>query len=79
MKESTLYFSGDIEDKIEDMDSIRDLGVIMQNDAGFTKQVKKAFSKAGQKAGWVQRSFYCKQGWFLRHMLGEGVKWHCLI
>ena len=76
MKESTLYFSGDTEEIIEEKESIRDLGVIMQNDASFTKQVEKVSAKARQKAGWVQRSFYCKQGWFLRHMWNTLVQPH---
>ena len=40
----------------------------MQNDAGFTNQIEKASQKARQKAGWIQRTFYCKKAWFLRHM-----------
>ena len=47
---------------IEEMEEIRDLGVIMQNDASFTNQIEKASKKARQKANWIQRTFYCKQG-----------------
>ena len=68
IKESTTYFSGDVAEVIKEMEDIRDLGVIMQNDASFTNQIEKACKKARQKAGWIQRTFYCKQGWFLRHM-----------
>ena len=52
MKESTLYFSGDTEEIIEEKESIRDLGAILQNHASFTKQVEKVSAKARQKAGW---------------------------
>ena len=68
-----MYFSGNFEDIIEEQESTRDLGVIMQNNASFTIQIDKASSKARQKAGWINRSFYCKQGWFMRHM------WNTLV
>jgi hypothetical protein len=35
IKESTTYFSGDTEEVIEEKESTRDLGVIMQSDACF--------------------------------------------
>ena len=76
MKESISYFSGEMDDIIEEMEEVRDLGVIMQNDASFTNQIEKASKKARQKAGWVQRSFYCRQGWFLRHMWNTLVQPH---
>ena len=68
IKESTTYFSGDVAEVIKEMEDIRDLGVIMQNDASFTNQIEKASKKARQKTGWLQKTFYYKQGWFLRHM-----------
>ena len=35
IKESTTYFSGDMAEVIEEMEEIRDLVVIRQNDASF--------------------------------------------
>ena len=57
IKESTTYFSGEMDEVIGEMEEIRDLGIIMQNDAGFTNQIEKASQKARQKAGWIQRTF----------------------
>ena len=68
-----MYFSGNFDDIIDKQQSTRDLGVIMQNNASFTNQIDKASAKARQKAGWINRSFYCKQGWFMRHM------WNTLV
>ena len=48
----------------------------MQNDASFTNQIKKASKTARKKAGWIQRTFYCKQAWFLRHMWNSLVQPH---
>ena len=68
IKESTTYFSGDTDEVIEEKDSTRDLGVIMQNDGGFSEHIEKICSKVRQKSGWMFRTFYSRQGWFLRHM-----------
>ena len=73
IKEDTMYFSCNFEEIIEEQESTRDLGVIMQNNASFSIQIDKASSKARQKAGWINRSFYCKQGWFMCHM------WNTLV
>ena len=57
-----------MEDVIEEKESARDLGVVMQNDSSFTLQIEKAGAKARQKAGWIHRTF-----WFMRHM------WNTLV
>ena len=45
LKENTTYFSGEMEEVIEEKDEVRDLGIIMQNDATFTRQIEKASTK----------------------------------
>ena len=62
-----------MDEVIDEEESTRDLGIIMQNDASFLLQIEKVGSKARQKAGWLHRSFYNKQGWFMRHM------WNTLV
>ena len=76
IKESTTYFSGDTEEIIEEKESTRDLGVIMQNDAGFDEHIEKVCKKVRQKSGWLFRSFYNRQGWFLRHMWNSLIQPH---
>ena len=73
LKEDTTYFSGDYEDIIEEKESTRDLGIIMQNDGSFSLHIEKVCSQVRQKSGWVFRTFYNRQPWFLRHM------WNSLI
>ena len=41
--------------------------------AKFTSLLCLHSAKARQKAGWINRSFYCRQGWFMRH------KWNTLV
>ena len=76
IKENTSYFSGDTDEIIEERESTRDLGVIMQNDAGFEEHIEKVCKKVRQKSGWLFRSFYNRQGWFLRHMWNSLIQPH---
>ena len=57
LKESTMFFIGDMETGIEEVESCRDLGVIMENTGSFNKQTEKAGKKARQKCGWILRTF----------------------
>ena len=54
LKDNTFYFSREMEEVIEEKDEVRDLGIIIQNDATFTRQIEKASTKARQKGGWIQ-------------------------
>ena len=48
----------------------------MQNDASFTQHIQKVCSKVRQKTGWLLRSFYNRQTWFLRHMWNAIIQPH---
>ena len=76
IKENTSYFSGDTEEIIEEKESTRDLGIIMQNNACFNEQIDKVCKKVRQKSGWLFRTFYNRQSWFLRHMWNSLVQPH---
>ena len=53
-----MYFTGEMETVIEEVESCRDLGVIMQNTGSFELQTEKACKKAHQKCGRILRTFY---------------------
>ena len=76
IKENTSYFSGETDEIIEEKESTRDLGIIMQNDASFNEHIEKICKKVRQKSGWMFRSFYNRQGWFLRHMWNSLIQPH---
>ena len=69
-------FSGETDEIIEEKESTRDLGIIMQNDASFNEHIEKICKKVRQKSGWMFRSFYNRQGWFLRHMWNSLIQPH---
>ena len=76
LKEETIYFSGDMDEVIEEKESTKDLGVIMQNDATSTEHIEKVCSKVRHKSGWMFRTFYSRKGWFLRHMWNSLIQCH---
>ena len=76
IKENTSYFSGETDEIIKEKESTRDLGIIMQNDASFNEHIEKICKKVRQKSGWMFRSFYNRQGWFLRHMWNSLIQPH---
>ena len=69
LKENTMYFTCDMETVIEEVESCRDLGVIMENSGCFDKQKEKACKKARQKCGWILRTFYSRNPKFMRKCL----------
>ena len=71
IKESTECFTGEMELIIEEVESCKDLGVIMSNDGKFENQINKACSRARQKTGWVLRTFYSRRKEFMKHMFNS--------
>ena len=55
---------------IEDYETVKDLGVIMNNKATFTDHIEKAVKKARQKMGWILRTFKSNRKW-------QSGKFHC--
>ena len=68
LKHDTIYFTDKMSNVIEEFETVKDLGVIMNNKATFTEHLDKAVKKARQKMGWVLRTFKSRQKWFMRHM-----------
>ena len=76
LKEDTMYFTGGMEDVIEEVENVSDLGVILTNDARFDAQVEKVCQKATQKSGWILRTFFSRNLSFMRHMFNSLVQPH---
>ena len=58
------------------MESVRDLGVIMSEDATFKLQIDKVVAKANQKAGWVLRTFQTRSIFLMRSVFKSLVLPH---
>ena len=66
MKNDTLYFTDNTSDVIERFESLRDLGVILSEDATFKEHIEKVVKTVRQKAGWVLCTFYCRKPDFMK-------------
>ena len=71
-----MYFTGEMETMIEEVESCRDLGVIMQNTGSFEKQTVKASKNGRQKRDWILRTFYSRSPRLTRKMYNELVQRH---
>ena len=61
LKNRTMYFTENMENVIEQFPELRDLGIILSDDAKFTKHVDKVVKTVRQKAGWIMRTFLTRQ------------------
>ena len=57
LKTNTEYYTEEKEHVIEEFSSLRDLGIIMSNDAKFSEHVEKVVKTVRQKAAWILRTF----------------------
>ena len=76
LTESTEYFTGEMESIIQQVESCRDLGVILSEDGKFEEQLEKVCKRSRQKGGWVRRTFYSRNPHFMRHMYTSLVQPH---
>ena len=76
LKESTNYLTPGCEAIIEEKENLRDLGIIMSNDASFSSHVEHVCKKVKQKSGWILRTFSSRQTWFLKFMWKSLVQGH---
>ena len=77
LKENTSYFTGNMEDVIEQVNQVKDLGVILSDNARFEDQIEKVCQKARQKkSGWIMRTFFTRHPEFMRHMYNTLVQPH---
>ena len=62
------YFSGDLEEIIEETSDTRDLGIIMSSSGDFTEQCNNVIKKAKKRSGWICRSFLRNDMSFMKRM-----------
>ena len=60
LKDSTKYL-GPLGAQIEEDQHVKDLGVIMSNDATFSEHIRQVSMKARKYAGWILRTFRTRE------------------
>ena len=73
---TSSYSQPNSSEKITVKNVLRDLGVEMSDNATFTEHINKVCCKASQKAGWILRTFACRQTWFMKLMWKSLVQGH---
>ena len=68
LKNSYNYINSESEE-IEDVNNLRDLGIIISDDGSFRDQIIKVVKKARRLCGWIDRSFIRNDIYWRRHML----------
>ena len=71
LKEDTAYFTGEMEDVIEQVSEARDLGVTMSDNAKFEEQIENICKKSRQQAGWIFITFFSRNMNFMRKMFNR--------
>jgi hypothetical protein len=64
IKEDTDYLTEDTGEPIERFETLRDLGVILSEEANFKAHIQHVEKKVRRKIGWVLRTFYCRSTYF---------------
>ena len=68
IKEDTCYFSKGMDDVISQFDHLRDLGIILTDDAKFSSHVEKVVKQVRTKVGWMLRTFYTRKKEILKQL-----------
>ena len=76
LKNSTNYLTPEYEDPIEEKENLRDLGIIMSDDASFTSHVHHVCSKVKKKAGWILRTFQTRNTQVMKFLWKSLVQGH---
>ena len=76
LKNATNYLTPQANDIIEEKETLRDLGVIMNHKATFSDHIDKVCSQVSQKAGWILRTFQCRRTSFMKQMWKSLVQGH---
>ena len=76
IKKNTMYFTANMEEVIDQFSTLRDLGVILSDDAKFDMHIQKVVSKVRQKIGWVFRTFYSRRVEILKQLWKTIIQCH---
>ena len=61
LSQNTMFFTPDYGDPIQEHDVVRDLGVLLDSDGGFTSHRLLTQKKAMRKCSWIFRSFKSRE------------------
>ena len=66
LKHDYLYLTPGADEIIHKVETVKDLGVFIDNDLKFMSHINKLLTKVKQKVGWVMRNFKSKNHFILK-------------
>ena len=66
LKQDSIYFSPEMESVVDIKESVKDLGIHVDENLTYRCQRQKALSKVVQKQGWAHRTFSTRTSPFLK-------------
>ena len=76
IKNNTIYFTTNMKEVIDQLSSLRDLGVIMSDSARFDDHIEKVATTVRRKIGWVMRTFYTRRVDILKELWKSLIQCH---
>ena len=76
LKYDYCYLTPGAEDNIEETETVKDLGVLLDNDLNFTSHVNKVISKVNMKVGWIFRNFNTRNATILKPLWKSLIQPH---
>ena len=76
LKNETCYFAGNYDEVIKRFNSLRDLGVQLQDDGKFDEHIEHVCNKSRKKCGWLLRTFNSRNTQFMKQMFKSLVQPH---
>ena len=76
VKNDTIYFTDNMENIIERFSSVKDLGMILSDDARFEEHIEKVSKTVRQKVGWITRTFFTRNTDHMKHLWKTLVQCH---
>ena len=71
-----MYFTEETENVIEQFSELRDLGIILSDDAKFSKHIDKIVKTVRQKSSWILRTFQTRQTDVLKQLWKSLLQCH---
>ena len=76
LRENTKFFTPNYEELIDEKDTIKDLGVLIDFNLRYKSQIMSAISKARRKLGWVLRTLRTRSVYLLRRLWNSVIPPH---
>ena len=76
LKNDYLYMTPNNDDYIQEIETVKDLGILIDSDLKFTSHVTSVIKKVKQRSGWIFRNFTSRNHTILKTMWKSIIQPH---